>query len=50
MQHDMLDKQLVEMSVQYETDQKNSELSFPNTQAKLHEEAIQQGNSPAQFL
>jgi two-component sensor histidine kinase len=47
---EMLDKQLTEMAVQYETDQKNSELLLLNTQAKLQQETIQQGNTLRNFM
>ncbi len=37
-----LDKHASELAVQYETDQKNRELSFLNTKAALQQETIQQ--------
>ncbi|OQP68327.1 tetratricopeptide repeat-containing sensor histidine kinase [Niastella populi] len=50
LQENQLDRQLIEIAVQYETDQKNSELNLLNTQAKLQQKAIQQGNTLRNFM
>jgi two-component sensor histidine kinase len=42
-QRDVANKQMIEMSVQYETDQKNSELASLSNKAKLQQETIRQG-------
>ncbi|HEX6426323.1 MAG TPA: hypothetical protein VF008_01505, partial [Niastella sp.] len=44
IQLDVADKHTIELAVQYETDQKNSELTFLTNQATLHQDAIKQGN------
>ncbi len=43
IQRDVADKQAIELAVQYETDQKNSELAFLNDKARLQQETIEQG-------
>jgi two-component sensor histidine kinase len=45
IQKDVMDKQLAELAVQYETDQMNEELSLLGNRARLQQETIQQSRN-----
>jgi two-component system, sensor histidine kinase PdtaS len=50
IQRKVFDNRAIELSVKYETDQKNSQLQFLTTQTKLNEVTIKQGVTQRNFM
>jgi two-component system, sensor histidine kinase PdtaS len=49
-QQEAAERRFIELSVKYETDQKNSQLQFLTTQTKLNEATIKQGTTQRNFM